>query len=91
MQAYGKAADVFSFGVVVWEMVTLGVPWREDLGAKESAMQGDNAPRSTTEDGPFRDQVFHVMNAVPQGSRLVFPDPATVCPALPEAAEVRAN
>lgn len=85
LQAYGKAADVFSFGVCMWEMMTLGVPWRENMD-KDSA--GGCEERSTTEDGPFRDQVFHVMNAVPQGSRLVFPPPADVVPAFPEASEV---
>lgn len=84
-QAYGKAADVFSFGVCVWEMITLGVPWRENI---DKGPAGGGEARSTTEDGPFRDQVFHVMNAVPQGSRLVFPSPADVVPAFPEAAEV---
>lgn len=27
-QPYGKAADVFSFGVVLWEVITLKEPWR---------------------------------------------------------------
>jgi serine/threonine protein kinase len=27
-QPYGKAADVFSFGVVLWEVLTLKEPWR---------------------------------------------------------------
>lgn len=26
-QPYGKAADVFSFGVVLWETITLKEPW----------------------------------------------------------------
>ena len=31
LQAYSKAADVFSFGVVLWELITWQMPW-EELG-----------------------------------------------------------
>ena len=31
LQAYSKAADVFSFGVILWELVTWQLPW-EELG-----------------------------------------------------------
>jgi len=31
LQAYSKAADVFSFGVILWELVTWQMPW-EELG-----------------------------------------------------------
>ena len=31
LQAYSKAADVFSFGVILWELITWQMPW-EELG-----------------------------------------------------------
>ena len=31
VQAYSKAADVFSFGVILWELITWQMPW-EELG-----------------------------------------------------------
>lgn len=33
-ERYGKAADVFSFGVILWELVTLKEPWREEAEGK---------------------------------------------------------
>ena len=29
LQAYSKAADVFSFGVILWELITWQMPWKE--------------------------------------------------------------
>lgn len=29
LQAYSKAADVFSFGVILWELITWQMPWEE--------------------------------------------------------------
>lgn len=29
LQAFSKAADVFSFGVVLWELATWQLPWEE--------------------------------------------------------------
>ena len=29
-RSYGKEADVFSLGVLLWELVTLKEPWREE-------------------------------------------------------------
>lgn len=82
MQAYGMAADVFSFGVVLWELVTLERPWRDDPG-----------PSSTNGCDPqqhFRDPLLFVIASVPQGGRLDLPE-APVEPPLPELPEVRAG
>ncbi|KAK9830537.1 hypothetical protein WJX72_012336 [[Myrmecia] bisecta] len=79
-QAYGRSADVFSFGVVVWELITLGVPWHED--------DDDEGSSSSESGGQFRDPFFFVMQSVPRGSRLVFPAPDAVCPSLPELPQV---
>ncbi len=37
LQAYSKAADVFSFGVVLWELITWQMPW-EELGVFQVGM-----------------------------------------------------
>ncbi|KAL0044448.1 hypothetical protein WJX82_007178 [Trebouxia sp. C0006] len=65
---YGKSADVFSFGVILWELITLGVPWR------------DMAEDGSVDDG--RDNFYYVLNNVITGNHL--PCPLTVEPILPE-------
>ena len=81
MQAYGKAADVFSFGVVLWELVTLGVPWHDE-GEDHDGGGGGAGP------GGAKLQYYVIAN-VPQGDRLEFPPHASLQPPLPEAPAVR--
>ncbi|KAK9804076.1 hypothetical protein WJX73_003050 [Symbiochloris irregularis] len=73
-ESYSKAADVFSFGVVIWELVTLEVPWRPTTGARDtdSANEGSD-DGSDTEDSYTRHNFFHVISQVPQGARLPLP------------------
>lgn len=82
-QAYGKAADVFSFGVVLWELVTLAVPWHDD-DKKFLGRAGGNAPNQH-----FRDPTLYVINSVPKGDRLDLPAPQDIAPPLPELPRVR--
>ncbi|KAK9838338.1 hypothetical protein WJX81_005555 [Elliptochloris bilobata] len=76
-QVYGKAADVYSFGVILYELVTLAVPWHEEA-ASPGAAQG----------AAYRDPIFYVMNSVPNGLRLSFPTPDAIQPPLPELPQV---
>jgi len=51
-QAYGTATDVYSFGVIIWEVLTLEVPW-EELGHRhpfavtEKVRRGQRPPWPT--------------------------------------------
>lgn len=62
MQSYTKAADVFSFGVVIWELVTLAVPWRSAMG--QPAGDGAETDGSDAEDSYTRHNFFHVISQV---------------------------
>lgn len=91
-QAYGKAADVFSFGVVLWELVTLNIPWHEDdkKPPPETAADGaagNGACAGGTRDPPpeeptYQDPTMFVVLNVPTGIRLELPK--TIDPPLPE-------
>ena len=43
VQAYSKAADVFSFGMILWELITWQMPW-EEMGVFQVHLQ--HPPRS---------------------------------------------
>ena len=53
--SYGKPADVYSFAIVLWELVTLGDPYSEFLegkgGVGDIAMSWDQIVAATHEDG----------------------------------------
>ncbi len=89
-QAYGKAADVFSFGVVLWELVTLMIPWRhddKDFPNGGTVPPGRGAP-SNGGDQHFRDPTLYVINCVPKGDRLDLPAAQDIKPPLPELPRV---
>ena len=45
-QAYGKSSDVFSFGVIIWELTTLAWPWHEP-----EASLGTSSPQADVPEG----------------------------------------
>lgn len=76
---YGYPNDVFAFGVILWEIVTLRVPWEHgDDG-------GGDAPHPER-NGMVR--LVEVMEKVISGVRLQFPPAQDVQPPLPEAGEL---
>ena len=83
-QPYNKSADVFSFGVVLWELVTLQVPWRKAGGVQsslsESGSEGEDRFDGVSDPTMYRDPFFHVLKEVPSGTRLPFPEPSTEKP-----------
>lgn len=86
-----------SFGVILWELVTLAWPWHED-GVDASDMDGDVPPGVRGAEGgvpePDRTQqprvpLFTVMQNVTRGQRLEFPPLEEVNPPLPQLPQVR--
>lgn len=69
-----------SFGVVIWELMTLQVPWRNAAGTfgngtpVSESSDGDEAYEDTASDpSVYRDPFFHVLREVPRGARLPLP------------------
>ncbi|CAL8469838.1 g9380 [Coccomyxa elongata] len=86
-KAYGKAADVFSFGVVLWELVTLNIPWHEDDKKPPPETAAGTGRAGGTRDPPpeeptYQDPTMFVVLNVPTGIRLELPK--TIDPPLPE-------
>ena len=80
LQNYGTAADVFSYGVVLWELLTLEQPWFNDherpglCSRVMPEVHGGN-------------QLF-VIRQVPLGVRLPLPSAQDVEPPLPDLPKV---
>ena len=83
LQDYGTAADVFSYGVVLWDLLTLEQPWFNDherpglCSRIMPEVHGGN-------------QLF-VIRQVPLGVRLPLPSAQDVEPPLPDLPQVRPN
>lgn len=80
LQEYGTAADVFSFGVVLWELLTLEQPWFNDHerpGLCSRVMPEVHG----------MNQLF-VIRQVPLGVRLPTPTAQDVEPPLPDLPKV---
>lgn len=83
LQDYGTAADVFSYGVVLWELTTLEQPWFNDherpglCSRIMPEVHGGN-------------QLF-VIRQVPLGVRLPLPAAQDVEPPLPDLPKVCAR
>lgn len=81
---------MFSYGVVLWEIVTLMIPWRHD----DKNLGGTNGPAVATARGGgggdqhFRDPTLYVINCVPKGDRLDLPAAQEIEPLLPELPKV---
>ena len=101
-QSYGPPSDVFSFGVLLYELCTLRVPWEQPPMTSASqqlqALSVASANNTTTFVQPNQNQnqnnplmydaAFRIVSSVPQGARLALPDPEIVEPCLPELPEV---
>ena len=80
LQDYGTAADVFSYGVVLWELTTVEQPWFNDherpglCSRIMPEVHGGN-------------QLF-VIRQVPLGVRLPLPAAQDVEPSLPDLPKV---
>lgn len=79
-QEYGYPADVFSFGVVLWELLTLEQPWYNDH--ERPGLCSKIMPEVHG-----MNQLF-VIRQVPLGVRLPLPTAQDVEPALPDLPKV---
>lgn len=75
---YGYPNDVFAFGVILWEIVTLRVPWEH----------GDEAGDAPHQERSGMVRLVEVMEKVISGARLQFPPVQELYPPLPEAGEL---
>lgn len=87
---------MFSFGVVLWELVTLERPWRDEPdpslpsgGAGAGAAGGCDGGNAALQH--FRDPLLYVIASVPHGGRLDLPAAGAIEPPLPELPKVRAR